>query len=244
VEVKPAEAQFHNFSEVSDERVEDAADGRRVRLGIVGRLELALRTAVAFHHNALTTCTATSRTLSLVSCKADLQSVPDIIKGNGTNAKTQRKLSHALQTYFLCSIVPSVPIGPTPTLIRARTYVSHQLPTLFFSSLYTCTNSDRDFARLPLQTFIFCNGSCGSSVAATRSLFIVLYCVILCVTKSDHAVLCPLAPDPGDATEPGLRLVLALWALTEQYYTENKYVKRVTIFLCVFSFYPITVFVY
>jgi len=42
----------------------------------------------------------------------------------------------------------------------------------------------------------------------------------------------PLTPDPGDATGPKLRmLVLALWALTEQYYKETKYAKRLTFFV-------------
>jgi len=46
---------------------------------------------------------------------------------------------------------------------------------------------------------VFCESSCGSSVAATWTLFSV-FCVrhFVC-DKKFRVVLCPLAPDPGDA---------------------------------------------
>jgi len=80
-------------------------------------------------------------------------------------------------------------------------------PSSFFSSsLYSWTNSDSNFVRLPLQTYCihvseFCDSSCGSSIAATWSLFRVLFRVILRATNKFHVVLWPLASDPGDATE-------------------------------------------
>jgi len=54
VKVKPTEAEFNNLSKVTDESIEDTADGSRVRLGVIGRLETALRSTVAFHHDTLT----------------------------------------------------------------------------------------------------------------------------------------------------------------------------------------------
>ena len=49
--------------------------------------------------------------------------------------------------------------------------------------------------------FVFCDSSCGSSVAATWTLFPVLFRVILYATKVSCSFM-PLliAPDPGDAT--------------------------------------------
>jgi len=44
--------------------------------------------------------------------------------------------------------------------------------------------------------FVFCVSSCGSSVAGTWTLFIVLLRVILCATKKGSC-----APDPGDVTD-------------------------------------------
>jgi len=50
--------------------------------------------------------------------------------------------------------------------------------------------------------FVFCDSSCDSSVAATRTVFSVLFHVMLCATKKFCVVLSPpLTPDPGDATE-------------------------------------------
>jgi len=54
----------------------------------------------------------------------------------------------------------------------------------------------------PHSSVVFCNISCGSSVAATRSLFVVLFRVILRATK----VSCSFVPPslqilPDDATD-------------------------------------------
>jgi len=56
VKVKSAEAEFDDLSKVADERIKNTTDGCRVRLGIVGRLKVTLRSAVTLNDYTLTTC--------------------------------------------------------------------------------------------------------------------------------------------------------------------------------------------
>ena len=73
---------------------------------------------------------------------------------------------------------------------------------IFFSSLWNCTESDSDFAWLPLQTFYVSDSTCCSLVVAT---WIEHISCRFCVTNYFHAsrVLSPSpprrAPNPGDA---------------------------------------------
>jgi len=59
----------------------------------------------------------------------------------------------------------------------------------FFSWLQSCTKSDSDSVWLPLQNVVFCDSSCGSSVAATWTLFSV-YLASFYVRQKFHVVLC------------------------------------------------------
>ena len=55
---------------------------------------------------------------------------------------------------------------------------------------------------LSKPNFVFCDSSCGSSVAAIWTLFSVLFPVIFCATKECHVVFRPSQhhADPGNAT--------------------------------------------
>jgi len=67
---------------------------------------------------------------------------------------------------FISEKTDGVPLSTSNNLFFSVHFTAARIPTAIF-------------LQLPLQTFVFCHSSCGSSVTATWSLFIVLFCVIL-----------------------------------------------------------------
>jgi len=64
---------------------------------------------------------------------------------------------------------------------------------LFFSTLYSCTISDSDFVRLPLQTYTHLHSATSAAVVQSRVMFLV-HCIISCLFMRDkrfHALCAP-----------------------------------------------------